>query len=677
MHFTIYQIPPLLTGISTLGFGLLVVLKNKTSSLHRSFFLLSACVSIWQFGNIFAWAATSNATSVFWSKVLYIGVSFICAAFYHLSVEFNRLKAQKRFVGVAYLLSTALLFFIPRKDFIEGAYLTRWGRHIFVGPSHNLFLIFWSIPIILVLYNFYLGYSAATSSFERRRRRFVLVAYTLTYFALIDYLPSYRVPVPYPLGFAPLLFFIGSTAYAIAKYNILDITIVLKRVTVLTILSAIVATLTYLMPFYYQTRLTGYLGPQWILFPISMAFIIGIAFVRIVNIIRRLEHKELSKKFAYRDILRKEAERFSNVNSIQELLAYVARDLSLHLRLEYVGIMLWNETFRQFVLKRSFTRSPEVKKISVGLSLGEKNLFIQELLKKKKPLIHSELAYEIHALKAGLAEKDRLCEVMDQMHQVGAEITFPCFCEHRLLAMVNIRKKVGDGNDFDRDDLEMLSSLASSLARTIHGFMLKEEKIKLIVASQNILISTIEAKDKYTSGHTDRVARYAVSLGERLEKHMRGYPNGLSDLNWAAQLHDVGKISIPDSILLKTEPLTQSDWAVIREHPSNGLRIISPMREWLGEDICAGILDHHENFDGSGYPHRKRGDEIHLFAQIIRVADSFDAMATDRPYRKCFTIEQIKQELLRCQGREYNPDIVEVMMQVLAADGLVDIKNSP
>ncbi|GAI19285.1 unnamed protein product, partial [marine sediment metagenome] len=215
-----------------------------------------------------------------------------------------------------------------------------------------------------------------------------------------------------------------------------------------------------------------------------------------------------------------------------------------------------------------------------------------------------------------------------------------------------------------QEDLELFSSISNHTARAIHGFKLDEEKIELIVASQNTLISAIEAKDRYTRGHTDRVAQYCTLMGKSLEKQLRLYPNGLSDLKWAAQLHDVGKIGISDTILLKKGRLNKDEWQVIKEHPINGIRIITPVREWLGEDICAGILYHHENFDGSGYPSQQKGEEIHFFARIIRVADAFDAMTVHRPYRPALTKEDAINELKKYKGTQFAPQIVDVMVNL-------------
>jgi len=254
------------------------------------------------------------------------------------------------------------------------------------------------------------------------------------------------------------------------------------------------------------------------------------------------------------------------------------------------------------------------------------------------------------------------------MEDLGAEMSIPCLCEDRILAIVNIGHKLNIDEIVTEQDLELFFSLSSNIARTIHDFMLKEEKIKLIVASQNILIEAIEAKDRYTRGHTDRVADYCVLLGQSLEKQLRAFPNSLSSLKWAAQLHDIGKIGISDNILLKPSLLDEKEWEMVKKHPLNGLKIVDPMREWLGEDICAGILHHHENYDGTGYPSHQEGENIHFFARIIRVVDSFDAMTTDRPYRRALSKKEAMKELKTYKGTFYDPQIVEAMEELYSTE---------
>jgi len=461
------------------------------------------------------------------------------------------------------------------------------------------------------------------------------------------------------------MFCIISISYAIVRYRFLEIEIIVKKVSLVSLAFIASVSLIYIGTFYFYPYLYGILEKNWIVIPIFVSFLVGFGLFRFVDFVRHIEENELSKKFAYRPLLKKESERISMVRNINELLAYVTRDLSHWVRLDYVGVFVWKPQSKEYILDRSLTRSKSRKKIPLGLSVSQDNPLVAELMKRRKPLIYSEMEYYLNSRSIILEEeRDLLFEVIKEMERLGTEISIPSLCEGKLLAIINIGHKLNSKEIVTNEDLDLFLSFSNQIARAIYGFMLKQEKIQLVVASQNILIAAIEAKDFYTRGHTERVAHYCTLIGGKLEKRMRTFFNGLSNLKWAAQLHDVGKISIPDSILLKPSPLNAYERLKIREHPMNGIKIISPVREWLGEDVCEGILHHHENYDGSGYPSQQKMEDIHLFARIIRVIDAFDAMTTDRPYRFALPKEKAIAELKRYKNIYFDIVIVNVMEEL-------------
>lgn len=172
------------------------------------------------------------------------------------------------------------------------------------------------------------------------------------------------------------------------------------------------------------------------------------------------------------------------------------------------------------------------------------------------------------------------------------------------------------------------------------------------IASIKTLIAVINAKDKYTYGHVERVVFYCTLLAEKL---------GLSDtdkkkLVYAAYLHDVGKINIPEEILMKTAPLTNEEWEIMKKHPQKAVEIIGNV-DFL-KDMVPIILQHHERYDGTGYPGKLKGNEINYFARILAVVDSFDAMTSIRPYQPRKSYSQAIRELVRCSGTQFDPEIV-------------------
>jgi HD-GYP domain-containing protein (c-di-GMP phosphodiesterase class II) len=173
-----------------------------------------------------------------------------------------------------------------------------------------------------------------------------------------------------------------------------------------------------------------------------------------------------------------------------------------------------------------------------------------------------------------------------------------------------------------------------------------------------LMVKAIEARDPYTSGHSQRVQEYSVMIG-------RAY--GLSSrtcdrLGTAALLHDVGKIhEIYAPILRKPDKLTPEEWEIMRTHPTKSAELVSTVSHL--KDLVDPVRHHHENWDGSGYPHALAGDAIPLWARIITIADTIDAMTTDRPYRKALTVDLVRIELASMAGRQFDPDLCVALLQ--------------
>lgn len=173
------------------------------------------------------------------------------------------------------------------------------------------------------------------------------------------------------------------------------------------------------------------------------------------------------------------------------------------------------------------------------------------------------------------------------------------------------------------------------------------------------LVRSIEAKDSYTRGHSDRVAEYAQKVALKM-----GFPREKAEMvKKVAQLHDIGKLGINESVLNKKEKLTEEEWQAIKEHPVTGEEILRPV--FLDEKMLALVRSHHEHYDGTGYPDGIRGKDIDILAQVVSVADSYDAMTSTRAYRKSLTMEQAVAELNKNSGTQFNPRIVEAFLEVL------------
>ncbi len=177
-------------------------------------------------------------------------------------------------------------------------------------------------------------------------------------------------------------------------------------------------------------------------------------------------------------------------------------------------------------------------------------------------------------------------------------------------------------------------------------------------------VHALEAKDGYTSGHSERVSRYAVMIARSREMDAKT----IELVEHAALLHDLGKLGLPISVLVKQGTLTSEEWALVREHPVNGARMVGRIPPLAG--LAEAVAQHHERLDGTGYPSGLRGDTINVVARILAVADAYDAMTSSRPYRSALTPSEAREELRKCSLTQFDSTIVGSLEQALFEDDL-------
>ena len=203
------------------------------------------------------------------------------------------------------------------------------------------------------------------------------------------------------------------------------------------------------------------------------------------------------------------------------------------------------------------------------------------------------------------------------------------------------------------EQMNMIKQINEELADS------KELLEKSYLESIEVLRRTVEVKDVYTRGHSDRVSEYSLLIGEKLNLP----PEQMKTLKIGALFHDIGKIGIPDAILLKTDKLTDDEYSEIKNHPAIGAHILSNAS--IFADIIPIVKHHHERYDGKGYPARLAGEDIPYLARIVAVADTFDAMTSRRSYRQALDFDYTTNEIERCKGTQFDPAIADVFLEIL------------
>lgn len=241
--------------------------------------------------------------------------------------------------------------------------------------------------------------------------------------------------------------------------------------------------------------------------------------------------------------------------------------------------------------------------------------------------------------------------------QTRNAITVPLKPKNKLIGVAQVLNK--KGGLFTREDVELFETLSRQAAVAIENASLYTDLQDLFLSSIRTVVSLIDAKDDYTAGHSSRVTKYALMIADQL-----GYPpEDRKRLELAALLHDVGKIGMPDAILKKPSGLTPEEFSIVKDHPAKGAEALEPIKQM--KDIIPGVRYHHEKLDGRGYPAGLAGDQVPMDAQIICVGDSYDAMNSDRPYRKGLGMEESVRRLRQDSGTQFNPALVEAFVKAL------------
>jgi len=240
-------------------------------------------------------------------------------------------------------------------------------------------------------------------------------------------------------------------------------------------------------------------------------------------------------------------------------------------------------------------------------------------------------------------------------------LSVPLIANEKVIGVINANNK--HGNKFDRQDLRFFTTLAGQIAAAISNATLVDNIQEAYFNTIKVLAAAIDAKDKYTHGHSERVAKYAVTIGRQLGLSRED----LTRIEAAGYLHDIGKIGVPDSILNKEGPLTDEEFDMIKQHPVKAAEILGHINLPWG-DVVPGVRGHHERYDGRGYPDSIAGEDISRDARIIAVADSFDAMTSDRPYRKGLDRTTAITELVKGRAMQFDSEAVDAFIPALLTE---------
>ncbi len=373
----------------------------------------------------------------------------------------------------------------------------------------------------------------------------------------------------------------------------------------------------------------------------------------------KLENKRLMKQLEETNLFleQKVDERTEEISTLYKIGREVSSSLSIDEVLNTVlqrttsvlnakiGTIFLFEKEKRMLFLRAYKGIKKKDIRDIRLKLGEK---VSGWVAKKDKLL----------LVKDISKDRRFRNIENESFYKKSLISQPLKSKGKIIGVINIsNKKSKDG--FTKDDEKLLRAIALESSIAIENALLYSRLSVVYMQTIKALATALEARDGYHHSHSENVTKYAVKIAKEL--HLS--PKRINIIEEACQLHDLGKIGIPDAILQKKSTLNEKEWEIIKTHSSKGANILSPLA--FLKEVRELVSQHHERFDGRGYPDGRRGRKIKLGARIMAVADSIDAMISNRPYRKGLTLKETINELKKNSGTQFDPRIVKICLKLL------------
>lgn len=343
------------------------------------------------------------------------------------------------------------------------------------------------------------------------------------------------------------------------------------------------------------------------------------------NLIRRVSEKT---------VLTEVSKTVNSTLSLNRVLEIAMKLVAQIMRAEASSLMLLDEEKKELIFKVALGKKGEqVKEIRIPLGSGIAGYVVE----KGEPVVVPDVTRDSRFFKE-IDEKSGF--------KTRSIICVPLRIKDKIIGVAEAMNRIG--GTFVDEDIELFEAIALQLAIAIENASLYKELEDLFISIIISLTATIDAKDPYTHGHSQRVMEYSLAIG----KEMGIYGDEAKTLKLSALLHDIGKIGVDEKILRKPTKLTDEEFNEIKKHPKTGADIIEHIKRL--KEISPSIRHHHERYEGGGYPDGLSHESIPLYSRIIAVADTYDAMTSDRPYRKELEPDVAISEIERCKGTQFD-----------------------
>jgi HD-GYP domain-containing protein (c-di-GMP phosphodiesterase class II) len=638
----------LITIFATILFGGLFALVMVSRPLNRlrkifAFYLLamsywsvSGFLTISGFGEVLTWFRVMSSGQLL--MVLAI-ILFVQTLFGH--------RSKWAPYAIAYLILVILLTLFT-DVMVQSAYLDQSRILQYTFGPYFPFLAAPAYPLTLVcLYELIRGYKRTQDALQRNRIRYLIIGFSITVAASLT---NYTELGKYPIDIASNGITALLIAYAILRYQLLDIRVVVRLGLLYSFTTAIFGAIYFLgisLVLYAFQVLTGKT-----VFLISI--IVGALSAIVLSPLRNLAQSWIDRIF-YRDkynaelMLQRLSRKITSFLDIKKLAHLILSEIRDTLHIEHGAIFIKNSESGDF---QAIEEDGEIKHFPSGFRVDHP--IVTWMIKNNKPLLDRDLSF-------APIFKSLWKEENEELEQFNAEIFLPLNSNEELIGILALGKKLSSQPYTQNEEL-IFSTLANQTAVAIENARLYEELRTSFIQTVIALAKAIDIRDTYTNTHSQQIAELAAKTAHALGCS----PEETNEIYLGGLLHDIGKIGIPDTILQKSTGLEADEWKIVHTHPNLGAAMISPIKRLAG--VSPLIENSHERYDGLGYPRGIKGEEIPLGARIISVVDSYSAMQDKRPYKEPYSQLKIIDELKRNAGKMYDPVVVEVFLRIIQGE---------
>ncbi len=674
-----YSIASVLTVIAALFFGGLIFIRGRGGRVAKSYFYLMSAVALWAAGLFNTATSVTAANAFMWMKFLFVSASFVPAFYFRFIVRLMSLeKKYKSLVWLGYFLSFAFAASIMSKLVLRGVIF----KYSAFWPEPGKFLpinIFYFLAFPMLAHIIALKNKMVLTYLAEKQLKLISIAAILGFGGgLSTLLPAYGIFAPRLESIAVFLIPFSCAFIALATYTarLMDIELLRRRAFIFSLLYSSIVGVFVSLVFVVQNFLLQKYEINKFIFPVIALFVITIFIRPAEQVLIRITDKFLfQRKYNYRKMLEQASKGMLFVTKKEKLIKLIARVLAKQMRVTIAAVYLHDKDSGAYKCmdSRSYRKQEAQKEIKA------ESAFVEWLKEKKSPLLRDDIINWLQKetlFPHKVVLKRTLEQLRVTMHMLNATICIPAFMRTDLIGFLILGDKLS-GDSYAKDDVALLSTLANSAAIAIENSQMYDELttriqkiIELYKEQHELFIDTatafsyaVDLRDAYSRQHTQRIIGYCTVVIKGLDKMNAGYSKEqdfFESLKIAALLHDVGKVSVPDAILNKEGALAPEERKIVENHINVAVNILKPIEEL--SHVINIVKYHHEYYDGHGYPEGRKGDDIPFASRILSVANAYDAMTSDRPYRKALTHQKAAERLKAGAGKDFDPLIVRAIL---------------